>query len=226
MQTQVPDDSPLESKLLTKSLDSAQQRVEERAYQLRKNLFDYDDVLNKQRNIVYKNRRQILESVSVQKNIFAYGEQIIIALLLKFQKKKSYTKKVISLIENLFGRNLILNNFQNSDSFINDLDLYELKMYLFNEFWLTYQLKMIEFSVYGDEILRNVERSIVLLNTDQIWRDHLQKMELLREAVGWRGYGQRNPLYEYKEDAFYMFKTREELLRHLVIYDLLRSFIL
>ena len=110
--------------------------------------------------------------------------------------------------------------------FINDLDLYELKMYLFNEFWLTYQLKMIEFSVYGDEILRNVERSIVLLNTDQIWRDHLQKMELLREAVGWRGYGQRNPLYEYKEDAFYMFKTREELLRHLVIYDLLRSFIL
>ena len=226
MQTQVPDDSPLESKLLTKSLDSAQQRVEERAYQLRKNLFDYDDVLNKQRNIVYKNRRQILESVSVQKNIFAYGEQIIIALLLKFQKKKSYTKKVISLIENLFGRNLILNHFQNSESFINDLDLYELKMYLFNEFWLTYQLKMIEFSVYGDEILRNVERSIVLLNTDQIWRDHLQKMELLREAVGWRGYGQRNPLYEYKEDAFYMFKTREELLRHLVIYDLLRSFIL
>merc|ERR1712176_1267423 len=226
MQTHVPDESPLESKLLTKSLDSAQQRVEERAYQLRKNLFDYDDVLNKQRNSVYKNRRQILESVSVQKNIFAYGEQIIIALLLKFQKKKSYTKKVISLIENLFGRNLILNNFQNSDSFINDLDLYELKMYLFNEFWLTYQLKMIEFSVYGDEILRNVERSIVLLNTDQIWRDHLQKMELLREAVGWRGYGQRNPLYEYKEDAFYMFKTREELLRHLVIYDLLRSFIL
>ena len=226
MQTQVLDDSPLESKLLTKSLDSAQQRVEERAYQLRKNLFDYDDVLNKQRNIVYKNRRQILESLSVQTNIFAYGEQIIIALLLKFQKKKSYTKKVISLIENLFGRNLILNHFQNSESFINDLDLYELKMYLFNEFWLTYQLKMIEFSVYGDEILRNVERSIVLLNTDQIWRDHLQKMELLREAVGWRGYGQRNPLYEYKEDAFYMFKTREELLRHLVIYDLLRSFIL
>ena len=94
------------------------------------------------------------------------------------------------------------------------------------EFWLTYQSKMIEFSVYGDEILGNLERSIILINTDRIWRDHLQKMALLREAVGWRGYGQRNPLYEYKEDAFYMFKTREELLRHLVIYDLLRSFIL
>ena len=223
MQTQVTDDLPLESKLLTKSLDSAQQRVEERSYQLRKNLFDYDDVLNKQRNIVYKDRRQILESNSVQKNIFAYGEQIITALLLEFRKKRFDTKEIILLIENLFGRNLILNRLQNSNA---DLDLYELKIYLCNEFWLTYQSKMIEFSVYGDEILGNLERSIILINTDRIWRDHLQKMALLREAVGWRGYGQRNPLYEYKEDAFYMFKTREELLRHLVIYDLLRSFIL
>ena len=226
MQTQVTDDSPLESQLITKSLDSAQQRVEERAYQLRKNLFDYDDILNKQRNIVYQERRQILESVSVQKTIFAYGEQIITALLLEFRKKNFSTKEGISLIENLFGRNLVLNHFQNSDSFINDLDLYELKIYLFNEFWLTYQSKMIEFSVYGDEILENLERSIVLINTDRIWRDHLQKMGLLREAVGWRGYGQRNPLYEYKQDAFYMFETREALLRHLVIYDLLRSSIL
>ena len=226
MQTQVTDDSPLESQLITKSLDSAQQRVEERAYQLRKNLFDYDDILNKQRNIVYQERRQILESVSVQKTIFAYGEQIITALLLEFRKKNFSTKEGISLIENLFGRNLVLNHFQNYDSFINDLDLYELKIYLFNEFWLTYQSKMIEFSVYGDEILENLERSIVLINTDRIWRDHLQKMGLLREAVGWRGYGQRNPLYEYKQDAFYMFETREALLRHLVIYDLLRSSIL
>ena len=67
MQTQIPDDSPLESDLLTKSLDSAQERVEERAYQQRKNLFDYDDVLNKQRTIIYHERRKILESVSVQK---------------------------------------------------------------------------------------------------------------------------------------------------------------
>ena len=69
MQTQIADDSPLESNLLTKSLDSAQQRVEERAYQQRKNLFDYDDILNKQRNIIYYERKQILKSVSLQTNI-------------------------------------------------------------------------------------------------------------------------------------------------------------
>ena len=226
MQTQLPDDAPLESEFLTKSLDSAQERVEERAYQQRKNLFDYDDVLNKQRNIVYHERRQILESVSVQKNIFAYGEQIITELLLELREDKFYGKEIISLIENLFGRNLILNYVKNFDSFLNDFNIYELKMYLFNEFWLTYQSKITELSVYGDGIIENLERSIILINTDRIWREHLQKMTLLREAVGWRGYGQRNPLYEYKQDAFYMFETREELLRHLVIYDLLRSSIL
>lgn len=226
MQTQIPDDSPLESEFLTKSLDSAQERVEERAYQQRKNLFDYDDVLNKQRNIVYHERRQILESASVQKNIFAYGEQIITELLIELKEEKFSNKDTLSLIENLFGRNLLLNHIKNSESIINDFDLYELKLYLFNEFWLTYNLKITELSVYGDGIIENLERSIILINTDRIWREHLQKMTLLREAVGWRGYGQRNPLYEYKQDAFYMFETREELLRHLVIYDLLRSSIL
>ena len=220
MQTQISDDSPLESNLITKSLDSAQGRVEERAYQARKNLFDYDDVLNKQRNIVYHERRQILESASVQKNIFAYGEQIIIDLLLELRDD------TISLIENLFGKNLTLNYVKDSNSLLNEFDLYELKTYLFNEFWLTYQSKITEFSVYGENIVENLERSIILINTDRIWREHLQKMTLLREAVGWRGYGQKNPLYEYKQDAFYMFETREEILRHLVIYDLLRSFIL
>lgn len=226
MQTQIPDDSPLESEVITKSLDSAQERVEERAYQQRKNLFDYDDVLNKQRKIVYHERRQILESASVQKNIFAYGEQIITELLLEFREEKLYEKEILALVENLFGRNLVLNQIKDINSLINSFDSYELKMYLFNEFWLTYQSKITELSVYGDGIIENLERSIILINTDRIWREHLQKMTLLREAVGWRGYGQRNPLYEYKQDAFYMFETREELLRHLVIYDLLRASIL
>ena len=227
MQTQITDDSPLESNLITKSLDSAQKRVEERAYQQRKNLFEYDDILNKQRNIVYHERRQILESASVQKNIFAYGEQIITEIFLELKEEKSSNQKIISLLENLFGRTLGLNYYvKDSNSFLDEFDFYELKIYLFHEFWLTYQSKVTELSVYGDGIIENLERSIILINTDRIWREHLQKMTLLREAVGWRGYGQRNPLYEYKQDAFDMFETREEVLRHLVIYDLLRSSIL
>ena len=226
MQTQMADNSPLESSFLTKSLDSAQERVEERAYQQRKNLFDYDDILNKQRNIVYYERKQILKSVSIQKNIFAYGEQIITDILLELRNEKSSHKEIILLLENLFGKNLVLKHIKNSRSLINEFNFYELKIYLFNEFWLTYQAKKNELAVYGDGTCENLERSIILVNIDRIWREHLQKMTLLREAVGWRGYGQRNPLYEYKQDAFYMFETRKEILRHLVIYDLLRSSIL
>jgi preprotein translocase subunit SecA len=226
MQTQMTDNSPLESNFLSQSLDSAQERVEERAYQQRKNLFDYDDILNKQRNIVYFERREILKSVSTQKNILAYGEQIITDILLELKNEKSSNPQTIQLLENLFGKNLSLKYIQNSKSLIEQFSLSELKTYLFNEFWLSYQSKITELEVYGDGICENLERSIILINIDRIWREHLQKMTLLREAVGWRGYGQRNPLYEYKQDAFYIFETRKVVLRHLVIYDLLRSSIL
>ena len=226
MQGQITDDSPLESNLLTQSLDSAQERVEERAYQQRKNLFDYDEVLNKQRNIVYFERRQILQSVSTQKNIFAYGEQIITDILLDLKEEKSSNTQSIRLLENLAGKNLVLKHTKNSKNLINEFDVSELKIYLFNEFWLNYKAKMNEFQVYGDGICKNLERSIILVSIDRIWREHLQRMTLLREAVGWRGYGQRNPLYEYRQDAFYMFETRKKVLRQLVIYDLLRSSIL
>ena len=226
MQTQMIDDSPLESNFLTNSLNSAQQQVEERAYQQRKNLFDYDDILNKQRNIVYNERRRILESVSTQKIILAYGEQIITDIILELEKEKSAKQETISLIENLFGKNLSLKYISKSKLFTDEFSFFELKTYLFNEFWLSYQSKKNELSIYGDEICENIERSILLINIDRIWREHLQTMTLVREAVGWRGYGQRNPLYEYKKEAFDMFQTRNEFLRHLVLYGLFRSSIL
>lgn len=218
LQNQILDDSPLKSNFLTKSLDLAQQRIEERAYQQRKDLFDYDDILNQQRKIVYFERRQILNSISNQQSILAYGEQIIVDILLELKNKKSIDKEFLKLLENLFGKNLKLE--------LNQFNLAELKIYLFHEFWLTYKFKLNELAIYGDGICDNLERTIILINIDRIWQEYLQKITLLREAVGWRGYGQRNPLYEYKQDAFYTFETREKDLRHLVIYDLLRSFIL
>nr|BBC77891.1 preprotein translocase subunit A [Nitzschia palea] len=226
MQTQMMDDSPLESNFLTRSLDSAQERVEERAYQQRKNLFDYDDILNKQRNIIYFERRQILNSASNQKNILAYGEQIITDIFLELKKERASKKDILLLFENLFGKDLSLLSSKSAKALTDNFSWSELKLYLFNEFWLTYQSKINELAVYGDGICENLERSIILINIDRIWREHLQKMTLLREAVGWRGYGQRNPLYEYKQEAFYLFENRKKILRHLVIYDLLRSSIL
>ena len=226
MQTQLVDGSPLESKFLTKSLNSAQQRIEERAYQQRKNLFEYDDILNQQRNIVYFERRQILRSISTQQNILAYGEQIINDLLLELKNEKSSNQQLLGSIENLFGKTLSITSIPNLKKANQSFSTLELKLYLFNEFWLAYQSKIDQLSIYGDNICKNLERSIILINVDRIWREHLQSMTLLREAVGWRGYGQRNPLYEYKQDAFSLFEEQKETLRQLVIYDLLRSSIL
>jgi len=99
LESQMLDDSPLESNILTRSLDSAQQKVEERAYQQRKNLFDYDEILNKQRKVIYLERTGILNKESLQKNILAYGEQMITNLLLKVKLENSSTKQIISLFE-------------------------------------------------------------------------------------------------------------------------------
>ena len=229
MQTQMGDDAPLESNFLTQSLDSAQQRVEERAYQQRKNLFDYDEVLNEQRKVIYFERKLILYSQYkfIKKNIFAFGEQFIADMLLELKNRQVSNQQLISAVENLFGTNLLLLKYiKSSKLLVNEFDPSELRLYLFNEFWLAYKTKMSELSVYANGLCENIERSIILVNIDRIWREHLQKMTLLRDAVGWRGYGQRNPLYEYKQEAFYLFETREKVLRQLVIYDLFRASVL
>ena len=226
MQTQMLDNEPLEAGFLTKSLNSAQMRVEEQAYQQRKNLFDYDEILNKQRNIVYFERRQLLKSISIRKNLLTYGEQVIIDILLELKNKKFLTQNNLFLLEYLFGKESLINQNKNLRIFLEEFNLNELKTYLFNEFWLIYQTKLTSWKIYGDGICENLEQTIILNNIDQNWQEYLQKMTLLREAVSWRSYGQRNPLYEYKREAFKLFKEQKKLLRQLIIFKLLRYSIL
>ena len=219
MQNQFLEDSPLESNLLTKSLDAAQKRVEERDYDGRKYLFDYDDILNKQRNIVYYERRKLLESQSLRKTVLAYGEQVIKDIINLVQNTQSNKNR--SGIEELFKTRLIsLNNN------LNNLNSFQLKTYLFQEFWLSYETKVLEFEICQIGLIRSFERTIILYYTDIAWKEHLQKISLLRDAVGWRSYGQRNPLFEFKEEAYNLFQNRNITIRHLLIRDFLHSFIL
>jgi preprotein translocase subunit SecA len=226
MQNQFLDDSPLESNLLTKSLDSAQKRLEEMDYDGRKSLFDYDEILNKQRNVIYYERRKILESGSVKTKILAYGEQIINEILNAYKKKNLTLLETINRLENLFGTQLVLSLLNKIKIEQNNFDLIELKNYLFQELWLTYELKVVELEIRHLGIIRALERTLILIYIDIDWKEHLQKMALLRDAVGWRTYGQRNPLFEYKDEAYELFKSRGLITRHLVIYDLIRSCIL
>ena len=219
MQNQLLDDLPLESNLLTKSLDAAQKRVEERDYDGRKYLFDYDEILNKQRNIVYYERRKLLESQSLRETILAYGEQVIKDII-NLLKDPKFIKNS-SLIEELFKTTLVSLNED-----LNNIDPFELKTYLFQEFWLSYESKVLEFEICQIGLIRSFERTIILYYTDIAWKEHLQKIALLRDAVGWRSYGQRNPLFEFKEEAYNLFQNRNITIRHLLIRDFLHSFIL
>jgi preprotein translocase subunit SecA len=223
IQNQFIDESPLESTLLTNSLNSAQKRVEEADYDSRKYLFDYDDVLNKQRNVIYYERRKILESQSVRDKIIAYGEQVISEIVLDVKNRKLTLKQMLLVIENLFGTKLISNLLVKFEKNIFNLGTFELENYLFQEFWLSYESKILELEIRQPGIIFALERTLILVYIDIAWKEHLQKMTLLRDAVGWRGYGQRNPLFEYKDDAYELFQKRSKITRHLVIYDLLRS---
>ena len=143
--------------------------------------------------------------------------KLITTLLLKVKPNGSSNKQIISLFENFFGKNLIINS---------KVEPIELQQHLFNEFWLTYQAKINELNVYGNVLCESLERTINLVNIDLAWQTHLQEMTLLREAVSWRGYGQQNPLYEYKKDALGFFTQQSAILRQLVIYELLRASVL
>ena len=224
MKNQFLDDLPIEADLLSKSLDSAQQRLEEITYDSRKNLFEYDEILNKQRKVIYYERRKILESASVQKKLLADGEQIITEIITRLEKKNLTLNEVLPRLENLFGNKLfLLNKFKEN---LNNLDPLELKTYLFQEFWLCYETKILELEIRHLGIIRALERTLILIYIDTEWKEHLQKMSLVRDAVGWRSYGQRNPLFEYKDEAYEFFKRRALITRHLVIYDLIRSSII
>ena len=160
-----------------------------------------------------------MESQSLRETILAYGEQVIKDII-NLLKDPKFTKNS-SLIEELFKTRLVSLNDD-----LNKLDPFELKTYLFQEFWLSYESKVLEFEICQIGLIRSFERTIILYYTDIAWKEHLQKIALLRDAVGWRSYGQRNPLFEFKEEAYNLFQNRNITIRHLLIRDFLHSFIL
>lgn len=215
------DNEPLESNLLTKSLDAAQKKVEEAAYDSRKNLFEYDEILSKQRRIVYYERQKILESQSVKEQLLSYSEQLVTEII-KLGSETNF-KYSIGFFENLLGPKFLKNISGNRN--LEDFDSTELKVYFFEQFWVYYELKVLSYEILNIGTIRFLERIVILTYIDKEWKEHLQKMSLLRDAVGWRSYGQRNPLFEYTDEAYRLFKSRGLISRQLIIRDLIKAFI-
>ena len=218
MDTQLPDNTPLESGLINKTLNSAQQKLEEYHYDIRKNLFQYDEVLSKQRKIIFRERSEILKSISLKNTLIRFADRLIQEFIDEIDVLEINTLSI--WIDNSFGfRNSYdLKPFRALQS--NELKI-ELEKYLFTKFWLYYDLKQAEIETAEPGIVRDIERNIILRYIDSVWKEHLQKMSLLRDDVNWRSYGQRNPLFEYKDDAYILFLDLIKTIRQLVIFDLL-----
>tara|TARA_Y100001968_G_scaffold227706_1_gene210488 strand:+ start:18484 stop:21336 length:2853 start_codon:yes stop_codon:yes gene_type:complete len=216
----VEEDMPIESGMLTRSLEGAQKKVETYYYDIRKQVFEYDEVMNNQRKAVYSERRRVLEGSELKKQVIGYGEKTMEEVVEAYvnpdlppeewdiDQLLDKTKEFIYLLEELKAEQL------------RGLNMEELKAFLQEQLRNAYDLKEAQIEENNPGMMREAERFFVLQQVDTLWREHLQAMDALRESVGLRGYGQKDPLIEYKNEGYDMFLDMMTNMRRNVIYSM------
>jgi len=219
----LPEDQSIENKLISRSIEQAQKRVEGHNFDIRKHLVEYDDVLNKQRNVIYSMRNRILAGKSTDqrfpdlrteiKEILKGEMKRICDLHASFEDKKEWNLKEI--VENL--KTILPEDEVPSEEDLKKYGKEELKETLQDLVAVVYEEKR----KTAPKIMEEVEKAVYLRSIDSLWVDHLTNIEELREGIGLRGYGQRDPLTEYKREAFRLFENLkgaiEEQIVHLIL---------
>jgi len=191
------EDVPIENKMVSRAIENAQKRVEAHNFDIRKHLLEYDDVMNKQRTEIYAFRRDVLQGENLRDRVISMTEDIIEEFLSLYcpEESSSHDFDLKGLKDAVYGV------FDLSLADIPD-DLRQLKALLIETVRKTYDEKE---TGIGSDMMRYLEKMIVLQVVDTQWKDHLLAMDHLKEGIGLRGYGQRDPLVEYKREAFDMF---------------------
>ncbi len=207
---------PIESKLITRQIERAQKQVEGRNFEIRKHLLEYDDVMNKQRMEIYRFRREMLEGEDQREYILGLAEDIVIEFLDSYAHLETDPEEwdLENLKVNLlrvYGIDLPQN--------VDQLSRPQLEQELIHQIKSKYQEKE---SQVGTEMMRWYESMVMLQIMDQQWKDHLLALDHLKEGIGLRGYGQRDPLVEYKRESFALFeelwnRATEEMVRMLFL---------
>ena len=211
---------PIQSKFLNQSLESAQKKVEAYYFDIRKKLFEYDQALNTQRNGVYIERRRILEIDSLRDWIIEYAERSLydVVFFMGITQNGLLKTSILQKVQNLLGTPFLFQPKQ-----LDSQEEVRFISYLQQQFKISYDLKEAEMKLIEPGLLRELERSFLLQQIDFSWKEHLQKISALRDAVGWRAYGQKDPLTEYKQEAYNFFVIMLTRIRHRVVYFVLRS---
>ena len=210
-----PDDTPIQSPLLNNSLETAQKKVEAYYFDVRKQLFDYDQALTQQRNTIYLERKRILEKENLRDWIIEYGERSLKDILRSFKSGTTLKTFNQQKIQEFLGLHYpIITDLTEEDSLLQLLK---------QQFQTIYSLREIQLEAIGTGLSRDLERSFLLQQIDYSWTDHLEKIALLRDAIRWRSYGQRNPLTDYKKESYNLFLLMLTRIRQRIIYFILRS---
>ncbi|MDP8212273.1 MAG: preprotein translocase subunit SecA [Candidatus Zapsychrus exili] len=195
----------LEHPLLSRSIEGAQRRVEGHNFEIRKHLLEYDNVMNRQREVIYDLRRSVLESQDVKDLIVEAIKDIVCGLVQQhlFQEQKGEIDWDIEGLDLSLKQAFNFNIEHNKDKLVN-MDAGEIESLIVDELMLAYKQRE---EVIGVEQLRQIERMLLLNTIDSKWKDHLYAMDQLREGVGLRSFAQRDPLIEYKREGFQMFEV-------------------
>jgi preprotein translocase subunit SecA len=199
----MPDGEPIEHNMISKAIENAQARVEGHNFEIRKQLIEYDDVMNQQREVIYRQRREALDGSSLKPSIVEMirekAEEIADTFTAQIAAPEEWDLKGIR--DAVFKQfNFRLNSFD-ADT-LEDLDRGGLADLIFDEASKVYDQRE---TTIGPEEFRQLERVVMLQTVDNLWKDHLFSMDHLKEGIGLRGYAQQNPLIVYKKEGFEMF---------------------
>ncbi len=216
----VDEDMPIESGMLTRSLESAQKKVETYYYDIRKQVFEYDEVMNNQRRAVYSERRRVLDGFGLKKQVIGYGEKTMEEIVYAYVNPDLPSEEwdLAQLVSKVKEFVYLLNDLKPDQ--LEGLDIDELKAFLQEQLRNAYDLKEAQIEEQKPGLMKEAERFFILQQIDTLWREHLQAMDALRESVGLRGYGQKDPLIEYKNEGYDMFLEMMTNMRRNVIYSM------
>lgn len=213
------EDEPIEHKIITRSVEKAQKKVEARNFDIRKHVLQYDDVMNQQREVIYGQRRKILSGESVKDNIFDMIEQIIDEGMERFTNEKVYPEDWDTVEMEEYCKEYFLPEGRLTADMMSKLSFIELREELLK---IAHDLYAEREAVFGETNMRELEKVVMLKVVDGKWMEHLDNMDIMREGISLRAYGQRDPLVEYKIEAFDMFHAMIKRIQHEVVRFIFR----
>jgi len=210
----MPDDVALESKMVSKAIESAQAQVEGVNAEQRKNVLKYDDVMNRQREAIYADRRAILEGANIDEKVGHFLEDVVTAMVnevtLVGNPDDWDLKQLWTNLKQLYPIGLTIDEVIEEVNGLGHLTPKFLETEILSDAKYQYELRE---NAIGSEVLRDLERRVVLSTIGRKWQEHLYEMDYLKEGIGLRAMAQRDPLVEYQREGFTMFQTMMESIR-------------